>query len=338
MPFIEKLKNYSSISTVGLEKNVGKTVTLNYILKRLNQLGTKVALTSIGIDGEISDQVTRTVKPEIEIFPGTIFVTSEKHYKMKRLTSEILDVSEKTTSLGKLVTARALTSGKILLSGPPNTGWIKEVIKDTLKQGAEIMIIDGALSRLSVGSPIITEGIILATGAAVSINMNEVVKKTRHLINLLNLPTVTNEERATLIDLEDGIYLIREEIIKLPIQSILHFTNLEKNIFKERCKIFITGVITDRFIDSLTRQENLENIEIIVKDFTKIFLSPEVLNRFIRKNGVLKTLLKTELIAVTVNPVAPTGYTLNSRELIEKLQEFIEVPVINVQEVEDDKL
>lgn len=338
MPFIEKLKNYSSISTIGLEKNVGKTVTLNYILKRLNKLGTKIALTSIGIDGEISDQVTKTVKPEIEIFPGTIFITSEKHYKMKRLTSEIIGVSEKTTSLGKLVTARALTSGKVLLSGPPNTAWIKEIIRDTLAENVDIVIIDGALSRLSVGSPIITEGIILATGAAVSINLNEVVKKTRHLINLLNLPTVTKEEKSKTIKLEDGIYILGDKIEKLPIQSILHFANLEKNIFKEQCKIFITGAITDRFLESLMRQEKIESIEIIVKDFTKIFLSPEVLNRFTRKNGVLKTLLKTELIGVTVNPVSPTGYKLDSKELIEKLQEFITVPVINVKEVKDDQL
>lgn len=39
MPFIKDIKNYKSIATIGLEKNVGKTETMNYILKRLKDEG-----------------------------------------------------------------------------------------------------------------------------------------------------------------------------------------------------------------------------------------------------------------------------------------------------------
>ena len=108
MPFIEDIKKYKSIATIGLEKNVGKTETMNYILKRLKDEGIVTAVTSIGIDGETVDIVTETSKPEITIYEGMIFVTSEKHYIKKRFQAEILDVSEKSTALGRLVTARAL--------------------------------------------------------------------------------------------------------------------------------------------------------------------------------------------------------------------------------------
>lgn len=334
MPFIDRLKDYKSISTIGLEKNVGKTETLNYILKKLAQKNYKVALTSIGIDGENVDQVTATAKPEIYLPKGTLFVTSEKHYKLKRFQAEILDVSERTTALGRLITGRALGEGYILLSGPSNGTWVKEIIDNTLEKGADIMLVDGALSRLSVGSPIITEGIILSTGAAVSLNMGEVIKKTRHVINLLKLLRIEDHLRERIENLEDGIYLLGKEIRKLPIKSLLHFNTLKENIFKEgNVKLYITGVITERFIDSVSRQENIENIEIIAKDFTKIFTSPEVLNKYFRKGGRLKVVLDTKLIGITINPVAPSGYTLNSKELIDKLQEFIDVPVVNLREV-----
>lgn len=335
MPFIKDIKNYKSIATIGLEKNVGKTETMNYILKRLKDEGVTTAVTSIGIDGETVDIVTDTSKPEITIYEGMIFVTSEKHYIKKRFQAEILDVSEKSTALGRLVTARALGEGKVLLSGPSNGTWVKDIIEEVLEKGVDSVLVDGALSRLSVGSPIITEGIVLSTGAAVSINSKEIIKKTKHVINLLKLDSLERKRKEKIIDLEDGIYKIlweKDIINKLPIKSILNFSQLEENIFQEDCSLYITGVLTERFIESLTKQSFLENIEIVVKDFTKVFVSGEILSRFIRKGGKLKVLLKTKLVAITVNPVAPTGHILDSKELIKAIEEFTEVPVVNLRE------
>ncbi|MEG1338497.1 hypothetical protein, partial [Cetobacterium sp.] len=75
-----------------------------------------------------------------------------------------------------------------------------------------------------------------------------------------------------------------------------------------------------------------KNIEIIVKDFTKIFVSPEILNRFFRSGGILKVLLNTKLIAITINPLAPSGHILDSKELIKAIEEFADVPVVNLRE------
>ena len=63
MPFIADLQKYKSLSIVGMDKNTGKTVCLNYVLSRLKDLGVKTAVTSIGIDGERVDQVFGSHKP-----------------------------------------------------------------------------------------------------------------------------------------------------------------------------------------------------------------------------------------------------------------------------------
>ena len=55
---------------VGMEKNCGKTECLNYIIRRLPLHERKVCVTSIGLDGERTDQVTRTPKPEIVLREG----------------------------------------------------------------------------------------------------------------------------------------------------------------------------------------------------------------------------------------------------------------------------
>ena len=57
MPFIKDILQHRSLSIVGLEKNTGKTVCLNYILHRMNELGVHVGVTSIGVDGEQVDAV-----------------------------------------------------------------------------------------------------------------------------------------------------------------------------------------------------------------------------------------------------------------------------------------
>ena len=115
MPFINELVRHRSCSIVGLEKNTGKTVCLNYVLNRLPLDRMRVVVSSIGIDGEKTDQVTRTSKPEITVKEGVLFATSEKHYLMRKLVSELVDVSDENSSLGRIVTAKALTKGKVLL-------------------------------------------------------------------------------------------------------------------------------------------------------------------------------------------------------------------------------
>ena len=134
---------------MGLEKNTGKTECLKYVLNHLPVDKKRIAVTSIGIDGENTDQVTQTQKPEIVLKQGMFFGTSEVHYRQRRLLSELIDVSDENTSLGRVVTAQALTSGKILLSGPSSSAGLKRWMREMQRFGIDLVIIDGALSRLS---------------------------------------------------------------------------------------------------------------------------------------------------------------------------------------------
>lgn len=115
MPFVDQILKYGTLSIVGLEKNTGKTECLNYILKRLPSYNLRTGITSIGIDGEKVDQVTQGSKPEIFLGEGIIFSTSEKHYRERKIFSEILDIGDTVTSLGRVITARSLQKGKVLL-------------------------------------------------------------------------------------------------------------------------------------------------------------------------------------------------------------------------------
>ncbi|MDR2651533.1 MAG: hypothetical protein LBC68_04365 [Prevotellaceae bacterium] len=337
MPFISEILKYSSLAIVGTEKNTGKTECLNYILSRLHDNNTSVAVTSIGIDGESADQVTGTAKPEITIFENMIFVTSEKHYHARRLTSEILNISAERTSLGRLVTAKAKTTGKILLSGPANTALLQKIIAQNSSLGADITIVDGALSRMSPASPSIAQAMILATGAAFSANIRQLVQNTKFVCELISLELADKHARTLLADIDKGLYCIDDNgtLHDLNIESAFMLTSTEtvKTEFLQNCKIlFVAGVVTDKLLNFIRMQSNINGFTLIVKDFTKIFVTPAIYNSFLKKGGCIKVLHKTKLIAITVNPVSPQGYILDTKILQQALRQNLNFPVYDLRD------
>jgi len=88
-------------------------------------------------------------------------------------------------------------------------------------------------------------------------------------------------------------------------------------------------------LNFLRVQKQIKDIEIIVRDFTRIFASPETYYAFIKRGGRIKVLQKTKLIAVCINPVSPDGYCLNSDELKQAMEEKLNLPVYNVRELNE---
>jgi len=335
MPFTGDILKYNSLSIVGLEKNTGKTECLNYVLKRLQHSGKQLALTSIGIDGESIDQVTFTHKPEIELFENLIFVTSEKHYREKLIDAEILHLSDKRTALGRLVTARAKGNGKVIFSGPSDSFWLRETIDDLKSYGVDTTIVDGALSRLSLGSPAVSESIILATGAAVSANINSLVRKTRFVYTLIQIEAFQSPVNDRLQCLENGIYAIDDQwnIVDLGIPSVFMLEKFRDKLLGKGNTLFVTGAVSDSLLNFLRVQKNIEEIVLVVRDFTRIFVSSEAYAAFIRKGGRIRVLMRTKLIAVCVNPVSPEGYVLDSHKLCEQMSESLGIPVYDVRKI-----
>ncbi|MDR2868388.1 MAG: hypothetical protein LBV46_02475 [Bacteroidales bacterium] len=332
MPFIDEVLKQKSISIVGMEKNTGKTECLNYLLSRLNRLHKKIAVTSIGIDGERVDQVTFTPKPEIYLEKGNLFVTSELFYGQKSLVSEILETTESIGMNGKMITARVIVSGKVILAGPTNCTSMKQLIDHLPQLGAEIVLIDGATSRKSLGSPSLSESMILTTGAAISPGINVLVSKTVFTYQLINLPKYETPFFDTLIEKEQGIWALQEDdVIDLQIQSALMLDNPTQKLTAHSSTLFVSGMVTDKLLNHLRIHKEAVNTTVVVKDFTKLFITPKVYHSFMQSGGKIEVLLKTRLIAVCANPTSPQGYLLNSEQLCNELSQALGVPVFDVK-------
>ena len=332
MPFIEELIKYKSCSIVGLEKNTGKTECFNYVLQRLPLDTKRIAVSSIGIDGETTDQVTKTAKPEIFLREGVYFGTSEKHYLMKRLSSELLEISNENTSLGNIVIGKALTPGKILLSGPSSSSGLRRWMEGMKKYDIDLTIIDGALSRMSLASPTVSESMILATGAAYSANINTLVQKTAFVVQMINLDITSQENYNTFNDIKNGVWAIDEDDVlhDLKVASSLSI-NINTDGLKKCKALFVSGALTDNFINHIRQNKIFSETEIVVRDFTKIFLTPMTYNSFVNSRRKITVMQKSKLIAVCVNPTSPNGIVLDSEKLCNTLSEAIKLPVYDLR-------
>lgn len=343
MPFIAELIKYKSCSIVGLEKNTGKTECFNYVMQRLPLDKIRVAVSSIGIDGETTDQVTKTAKPEIFLREGIYFGTSEKHYLTKLLTSELLEISDENTSLGNIVIGKALTPGKLLLSGPSSTNGLRRWMNEMQKYDIDLTIIDGALSRLSLASPAVSESMILATGAAYSANINTLVQKTAFVVQMINLELTSQENYDTFIDINSGVWAIDEgtgngergtgkevNLVDLKVASSLSI-NINTDGLKKCKTLYVSGALTDNFVNHIRQNKIFNETEIVVRDFTKIFLTPMTYNTFVNGKRKITVLQKSKLIAVCVNPTSPNGIVLDSEKLCKTLSEAINLPVYDLK-------
>ena len=330
--FIGEIKKYNSLSIVGLEKNTGKTVCLNYILNRLPSTDYSVAVTSIGIDGETKDAVTSTVKPEIVLKEGTYFSTSEAFYNRKSVLSELREITNERSSLGRIVTAKVLREGKVLLSGPSSSQGLSRWVDGMKKYNVDLTIVDGALSRLSSASPIISESLILTTGAAYSADMSTLVKRTKYIVELVELEKAEDSVIEKFIDKEKGVWGIDSngDIIDFKVESSLAVEKNKDYITGRASVMYVGGALTDRFVNILLSSKKCAGLELVVRDFTKIFVSELTLKSFIKKGGVVKVLRRSKLIAVCVNPVAPNGIVLDSDRLCGVLASELKVPVYDL--------
>lgn len=336
---LQRLTEYNSISIIGMDKNVGKTTTLNFIINKARGRYT-LGLTSIGRDGEEKDMVTGTNKPKIYIGKNTFVATAKKCLMTSDVTMEIIDTTGIDTPMGEIIIIRSLSDGYIELAGPSVNNYMKDICIKLKDYGCDYVLCDGAVSRKTFASPTITDGTILCTGASLSNDMNKVVYETVHTvnllsikeikdINLLNLIKTNGDHKVCIVDKDYGIR-------SLPILTALEASGDIVSNIKEHTKyVVIKGIISDRLLQGIIGSTQLyKQIKFIIEDGTKMFVSKKVYDIFLRSGGTIEALKKINLIGVTVNPVSPYGYEFDKDRLKSLISGEINLPVYNVMDDE----
>lgn len=329
---------FKTVSIVGMSKNSGKTVTLNHLISEAIYNDIPIGITSIGRDGESDDVVTETDKPRIYVEVGTYIATARELLSLGDANIEILRVTNYRTPMGEIIIGRVRTAGYVQIAGPKLLSETRETSELMLQLGAEFVIIDGALDRVSSADPKISEATILATGAVISRDMNKTIEETLHVVNLFGLPAVEdNKDRELIRQImeNDEIAVIdkdgKADII--PLRTALNAGSvIGEHLSKDSKYIVISGSLVKNTIRDLTRTTlDYKNVEIVVSDGTKIFIEPRDWLKFKRQGVKVSVLDKINLIGITINPYAPQGYYFQPEEYLKTMRSYIDsVPVVDL--------
>lgn len=333
---LNMLSKYNTVSIIGMEKNVGKTTALNHILKTARGK-TILGLTSIGRDGEDKDRVTGTEKPRIYVERGTLIATAKECLFKSDITKEILNTTGISTPMGEVIIARALSDGYVELGGPSINAYMRKVCNDLIDFGAELTIIDGALSRRSLASPTVSESTILSTGASLSRSMVKVVEKTALTVKLLS---TRSEKSKKIIDIckeiietsRIGIIYKDNSYKKLLVPTALEAArDITEELSEAAEYVVIKGIVSDKLLEDIMKSsDKFKKVTFIVEDGTKLFLNKETLNKFEKLGGRLRVMEPINVICLTANPKSPLGYEFDKERFLEKLKEHIDLPIFDV--------
>lgn len=333
----ELIKPYSSIATIGMCKNAGKTTVLNSIIEECFARGETPALTSIGRDGERSDVVTSTQKPEIFVYEGTIIATAEALLVLGDISREVLDTTGMPTPMGEVVIMKACSDGLVQIAGPSMTAQLKTLKARLFELGAKRVFIDGALSRKSLAMPAVSDCCILSSGASYARDMKKTVEDTAHSAALMSL------EKTELFDagiVENAAY--EEKFIaiggdgeRIPLQSAKDAA--ERIRAGGISALLAKGGVTDSVFEALfAAGRQLSGLELVVEDGSRLLVRAANHQKLLRSGACVRVLNKTRLAAVTVNPFSAYGEHYDKNAFIDAVRAAIPaaIPVVNVKDCE----
>jgi hypothetical protein len=323
----ELLAGTQRLALVGLAKNTGKTVTLAAILAEHAAAGLPVGVTSIGRDGEEHDVIdARIEKPRVKLQAGSLLATTGALLRASAVAHERLVQTGVRTPLGEVVLARLSEPGTIEVAGPSAAADVRAVSEAMTELGAEQVLIDGAIDRRAASSPAVADGLVMATGAILGEDIDDVITTTKDAVELVRLPRSAGEDGDTggAVTLERRLVLNAEpaEI------AMLLREHPDQGTF------VIEGALGERFLEGLlaARGERAgRELRIVVADPTKAFLSRHGPSWYQRQGISIEVQQTIELKAITVNPLAPQSHRFDSQQLRELIEAAVpDVPVLDV--------
>ncbi len=294
------------LTIVGMAKNVGKTVTLNYLQKMLQQEGWTFALTSIGRDGEAWDALTNLAKPSIVVPPGTILATADKVIE-DAAAWEYLQYTKFITPLGKVVILKAKSTNKVMLAGPGKNRQMQELLRQLAAWNPKCILIDGAFDRQSSADPLVSNQVLLACGATVSQDLAELIYLTKSRVEQLTLPGCNQFYRELAGKSGAKVLIVdsrgpREIALNTSLLPAAAWSDL---LCPDCVAIIVKGAVGDGLAEALLEQRR--PLTVIVQDGGKIFITATKWRRLTAGHIQFQVVNPICLLGVTINPTYPGG-------------------------------
>jgi hypothetical protein len=281
-----------------------------------------IGLTSFGRDGEDRDQVFLIPKPPVLVWAGTVIATARDTLLRAKVRWKLLAATALDSPMGEIVLVRALEHGEMEIAGASRSCDQQRIIAQLRQCGCGLVILDGALGRSQHASPAIADGMILATGAAVGGSIQDVIRKTRDRLAILEIPEAGPEVLARCHEVFDrggvGIWdcagnpLFRAEVATLnAAPALLAFADRDVGT------IAVSGAVgRSLWLAIGTLLARHAGLTLVVADGTKLFIEHTDVTAFRRQGGHLLACRRINIAGITLNPFSPLGGHVVAEELL----------------------
>ncbi|MTI94810.1 MAG: hypothetical protein FH749_04890 [Firmicutes bacterium] len=310
------------LGIAGTAKNTGKTTATVSLINNWQNYS-RLAVTSIGYDGESKDNVTGLPKPRLHLPAGVWVVTAEKCLSAGSAGLAVIEFTQQRTPLGRLVVVRVQTPGLVVLAGPNSERALKWFIEYLRSRDLEMLIVDGALNRLAPMAA--ADSLVISTGAARNRDLQALAAEAEAIETLMTLPQCENP-RPTL---KLGSLLVDQQVPdvlrQIDSQPLVEFS----------------GIVDSKPLRKLLAKLPGEPA-IVLNDSIKLLLSGDLIDTaalVTNYQGVFQVRKSVQLRAVTVNPFFPRYNEANGQYspdfvdhqlLLDLVRDKLQVPVIDV--------
>lgn len=316
-----------TVTLIGLCKNAGKTTVLRHLMEELSE--ECLGLTSVGRDGERTDVVTGTEKPEIWVARGTLFATARGMLPLCDVTLSVEGITDANTPLGPVGIFRALSDGFVQLAGPSSVAQLAPLAERFRELGAKRILIDGAAGRKSLAGAEPGACAILCAGASIEGGIGSIVAETAHICRLFSArePDSPGLHRA-LEEREERFALLTPEgdVLDLPVNEV--GDPLLQELPRKICVLWVKGGVTGSLLRKIAQRGG--PMAVAAPDATHFLTDRETSGLFFRSGGELLVRKKIRVAAVASNPWSAYGRHLAGDELLLALREALEIPVVDV--------
>lgn len=314
----------ATVTVIGLCKNAGKTTVLCRLIAELSH--ETLALTSVGRDGERTDIVTGTGKPEIWVREGTLFATAKGLLPLCDVTLEVVSATDVATPLGQVAIFRALSDGYVQLAGPSAVNQLEPVSRTFRELGAQRILIDGAAGRKSLAGAGSNGCALLCVGASMEGTVEHAAAETAHVCNLFSAqPIVLRHGGARFA-------LFTPDGTSLPLETTPDGQPLWASLPREDCVLWVQGGVTAPMLRTLAQRG--APITVAAPDATHFLFDRATSEQFARQGGRFRVETKLTIAAVCANPWSAYGAHWNRADLLHALRSAISIPVVDVKEDE----
>lgn len=302
----------------GLSKNAGKTVALVQVMREARAAGMQIAVTSIGRDGEAFDALYPDfAKPLIHVAAGDMVVTAEA---LLPAGCNIVQHFRIGSALGTIVAARAAGPCTVEVAGPSTVHGLRTVQAWVLAQGVDLFLVDGAIDRKAAALPDVSDGLVIASGAAVAEAMEDVLAETRCALDMLRVPAdvpCSGQPALRFSPVFDDEESLRAAFAAHP-EPLL--------------TILVQGAVTERLVDFLLHARLLPRCRLVADCFAKVMITRRRWLDYQARGLHLTYLRSTPVLSLTVNPVAPGGAGFDAAAFLASMRAAVpEVPVFDVR-------